>query len=50
MWMVLYGNAQRFMAQMIIMRGDTCGMSWLVFSNTRVYCGVVLGTLISVSK
>ena len=34
------------MAQMIIMRGDTHGMSWSIFSNTGGYHGVVLGTLI----
>ena len=34
------------MAQMTIMRGDTCGTSWSVFSNIKGYHGVVLGTLI----
>ena len=44
--MVLFGHVQGFMAQMTTMRGDTCGTSWLVFSNIERYHGVVLETLI----
>ena len=46
MWMVLYGNAQEFMAQMITIKGDTCGMSWWVFSNIGGYHGAAWGILI----
>ena len=34
------------MAQMRILRGVTCGMSWWVFSSIRGYHGVALGILI----
>lgn len=43
--MVLYGHAQGFMAQMRIMRGATCGMSWWVFSNIGRYRDAALGIL-----
>ena len=46
-WMVLCGLAQGYMAQMMIVRGVTHGMSWLVFSNIGGYCGFALGTSIS---
>ena len=32
--------------QMMIVRGVTRGMSWLVFSNIGGHCGVALGTSI----
>ena len=34
------------MAQMRILRGATCGMSWWVFSSIGGYCGAALGILI----
>ena len=43
--MVLYGHAQGFMAQMRIMRGATCGMSWWVFNNIGGYHDAALGIL-----
>ena len=43
---VLYGLVLGFMAQMRIMRGVTCGMSWWVFSSIGRYYGVALGILI----
>ena len=43
---VLYGHVQGFMAQMRILRGVTCGMSWWVFSSIGGYCGAALGILI----
>ena len=41
----LFGHVQGFMAQMITMGEVIYGMSWLVFSNTRMFIGVVLGIL-----
>ena len=44
--MVLYGHVQGFTAQMRILRGVTCGMSWWVFSSIGGYRGAALGILI----
>ena len=43
--MVLFGHAQGCMAQIIIIWGVICGMSWLVFNVIRMFHGVVLGIL-----
>lgn len=46
-WMALFGHVQRCMAQMIIVGGGRCGMSWLVFGVIGMFHGVVWGISIS---
>ena len=41
--MILFGHVQGFMAQMLTMLGNICGMSWLVFSNIGMFLSVALG-------
>ena len=41
--MVLFEHVQGFMAQMLIVLGNICGMNWLVFSNIGMLLGVALG-------